>query len=212
MRPLVRIVFLGPPGAGKGTQARQVARDLGIPHLSTGDMLREAVSARTPLGMQAESHMAAGRLVPDDLVVELLRERIARSDAARGFLLDGFPRNLAQARALEGLARLDRVIYFAIDEADLLPRLTERRNCPLCGRIYNLVSNPPRADARCDADGTPLRQREDDRPEAVRTRLSVYRRETAPLLEYYGTTGILREVPARGDVDTVHRAILEALA
>ncbi|MCI4373252.1 MAG: nucleoside monophosphate kinase, partial [Thermoplasmata archaeon] len=170
-----RIVFLGPPGAGKGTQAAVLAKSLGIPHLSTGDLLRSAVAARSPLGLAAEAHMAAGRLVPDSLVLEILEERVGRNDAARGFLLDGFPRNLAQAEALDRRAPIDVVVAFEIPVDQLLPRLTGRRSCPTCHSVYNVETRPPRVPDRCDLDGTPLVQRPDDRPEAVRIRLEVYR-------------------------------------
>jgi adenylate kinase len=207
----MRIVFLGPPGAGKGTQAKLVASELKIPHLSTGDMLRAAVKARTPLGLQAEGHMKAGRLVPDDLVLGLLKERLAQPDAANGALLDGFPRNVAQAETLRSFFPIDRVLYFDIPEADLLPRLTERRSCPTCGRIYNLVTDPPRDPGRCDVEGATLVHRPDDREEAVRTRLQVYRAETAPVLEYYRAKGLLRSLGATGSVEAVHRAVKAAL-
>lgn len=213
MRPAagMRIVFLGPPGAGKGTQAKQLAQELGIPHLSTGDMLRAAVKARTPLGVEAEGHMAAGRLVPDDLVLRMLRERLGQPDAAQGCLLDGFPRNVAQARALREFCAPDRVLYFDIPEDELLPRLTERRSCPKCGRIYNLRTGPPKVPDRCDVEGATLLHRPDDRPEAVRTRFEVYQRETAPLLQYYRDERLLRTVTALGSVEEVHRAVRAAL-
>jgi adenylate kinase len=207
-----RIVFLGPPGAGKGTQAARLARELGIPHLSTGDLLRAAVAAKTPLGLAAEAHIRAGRLVPDPLVLEILGERVARDDARAGFLLDGFPRNLAQAEALDRTTGLDVVVAFEIPETLLLPRLTARRTCPTCHAVYNLTTRPPRVADRCDNDGTPLEQRPDDRPEAVRTRLEVYHRETAPLLEFYRGRGLLRPIDATGDPETVAGRVRAAVA
>jgi adenylate kinase len=194
-----RIVFLGPPGAGKGTQAATLARAFGIPHLSTGDLLRAAVAAHTPLGLAAEEHMRAGRLVPDSLVLEIVEERLARDDATRGFLLDGFPRNLAQAEALDRKTTLDVVVAFEVPTEVLLPRLTGRRTCPTCRAVYNIVTQPPRVPDHCDHDGTLLLQRPDDRPEAVGTRLEVYRSETAPLLRYYADRGLLRPIDATGD-------------
>ena len=206
-----RIVFLGPPGAGKGTQAATLAKALGIPHLSTGDLLRGAVAARSPLGLAAEAHMAAGRLVPDALVLEILEERVGRADAARGFLLDGFPRNIAQAAALDRRTPLDVVVAFEIPTEALLPRLTGRWNCPTCRSVYNVETQPPKVAGRCDHDGTPLVQRPDDRIEAVRTRLEVYRKETAPLLQYYATRGILRTIDATGDPATVGSRVRAAV-
>jgi adenylate kinase len=205
--PVYRIVFLGPPGAGKGTQAAILARDLGIPHLSTGDLLRGAVAARTSLGLEADDHMRAGRLVPDDLVLKILEERLARPDAKVGFLLDGFPRNLAQAETLERLTPLDAVVSFDVDSEELIHRLSDRRVCPQCQTVYNLSSRPPQAPGRCDKDGTPLLQRSDDRPEAVAMRLKVYAEQTAPLLDFYRKRGLLRPVDARGSPDEVARRV-----
>jgi adenylate kinase len=193
-----RIVFLGPPGAGKGTQAATLARALSIPHLSTGDLLRAAVAARTPLGVAADDHIRAGRLVPDPLVLEILGERVGHADAAAGFLLDGFPRNLAQAEALAQRTPLDVVVAFELPTDLLLTRLTGRRMCPQCKSVYNVVTQPPKVPDHCDRDGSRLVQRPDDRPEAVGTRLEVYRTETAPLLQYYSARGILRPIDATG--------------
>jgi adenylate kinase len=198
-----RIVFLGPPGAGKGTQAARIARELGIPHLSTGDLLRHASREGTPLGKEAEQHMRAGRLVPDDLVLSILSERIAEPDCQPGFLLDGFPRNVAQARALDRVAPIERVVAFRIPEGLLVERLTQRRTCPKCGTGYNLATAPPKSPGRCDREGEPLVQRSDDTEAAVRVRLKVYHEETAPLLEFYGTRGTLVEVDAVGPPDEV---------
>jgi adenylate kinase len=206
-----RIVFLGPPGAGKGTQAATLSKDLGIPHLSTGDLLRAAVAAQTPLGKAADDHMRAGRLVPDSLVLEILEERVGRDDARRGFLLDGFPRNLAQAEALDRRTTLDVVVAFEFPTEDLLPRLTGRRTCPTCHTVYNVVTQPPKVPDHCDRDGTLLVQRPDDRPEAVGTRLEVYRTETTPLLRYYADRGLLRPIDATGDPATVGARVRAAV-
>jgi adenylate kinase len=207
-----RIVFLGPPGAGKGTQAAQLAKALGIPHLSTGDLLRAAVAARTPLGLEADGHMRAGRLVPDDLVLRILEERLGAPDAREGFLLDGYPRNLAQAEALEHLTPIDVVVSFDIPSVVLVERLSSRRWCPKCQSTYNLVSQPPRVEGKCDRDATELVQRPDDRPEAVATRLRVYADQTAPLLDHYRRLGRLKPIDANGTLDEVAARVRGAVA
>jgi len=206
-----RLVFLGPPGAGKGTQAAALAQVLGIKHLSTGEILRSHVAAGTPLGREAEGFMTAGQLVPDRLVLAMLEAELRAPAASAGFLLDGFPRTLAQAEALDGLAPLDRVIFFDIGEGTLLERLTQRRHCPQCGLVYNLVTKPPATPGRCDQDGTPLVQRSDDREDAVRTRLRVYQEQTAPLLEFYTRQGRLRRLDANGPVEVVATRLRAAL-
>ncbi len=207
-----RVVFLGQPGAGKGTQAAQIVRDLKVPHLSTGDLLRAAVAARTPLGLEAEGYMRAGGLVPDALVLKILHERLELPDARVGYLLDGFPRNLAQAEALGTFAEVDRVISLDVAPELLVRRLSERRVCPKCQSVYNLSTKPPKSDEKCDQDGTPLVQRPDDRAEAVTNRLKVYAEQTAPLLEYYRKRHLLRSVDASGTPDEVAARVRSALA
>ena len=207
-----RVVFLGPPGAGKGTQAALIARELGVPHLSTGDILRAAVAAKTPLGLAAEGHMRSGGLVPDDLVLRILHERLDQPDAKVGYLLDGFPRNLAQAEALGKFSVVERVVSLDISPDLLVQRLSERRVCPKCQSVYNLTTKPPKVPDRCDLDGTPLVQRPDDRAEAIMTRLKVYAEQTAPLLEYYRKRGLLRPVDASGAPDAVAARIRKVLA
>jgi adenylate kinase len=196
-------MLLGPPGAGKGTQAAILARELGIPHLSTGDMLRTAVAHRTPLGLEADAHMRAGRLVPDALVLGILEDRLHQPDARAGFLLDGFPRTVAQAEALSRLTTLDAVVYFEIPPERLTERLSGRWTCPHCQTAYHQAFRPPRSPGRCDLDGTALVQRPDDRPEAVATRLRVYAEQTAPLLDYYRGRASLRTIDADGSPDEV---------
>jgi adenylate kinase len=206
-----RIVFLGPPGAGKGTQAAILAQQFGIPHLSTGDLLRAAVAAKTPIGLEAQQHMDAGRLVPDDLVLRILTERIGRPDASSGFLLDGYPRNLAQAEALARITPLDLVVAFDLPFPVLIERLSGRRVCPTCQTVYNIETQPPRVPGVCDRDGTALVQRPDDLPAAVRTRLEVYAEQTAPLLRYYTEKKLLRTLDARGARQDVTQRLLGLL-
>lgn len=210
--PMHRVVLLGAPGAGKGTQAKRLAATLGVPHLSTGDILRAAVHERSPLGVEADRYMRAGELVPDPLVLGLLEERLARPDARAGFILDGFPRNLAQAERLATITPLDAVLYFEIPESLLLERLTQRWSCPKCGTVYNSSTLPPKQPGRCDRDGTELVHRTDDTPEAVRQRLRVYAEQTAPLLEHYRRRGVLRTLDATGTpegvADRLNRALL----
>lgn len=205
------LVFLGPPGVGKGTQAARLARELRIPHVSTGDMLRAAVAARTPLGLEAEGHMNSGGLVPDELVLGILRERLEQPDARAGFILDGFPRNIAQAEALGRFARVEQVFSFGLPEEQLVARLSDRWVCPKCQSVYNLSSQPPKVPGTCDRDGETLVQRPDDRPEAVRVRLRVYLEKTAPLLDYYRKRNLLHPIDARGTPDEVTARLRSAL-
>jgi adenylate kinase len=211
----MRVIFLGPPGAGKGTQARRAAARLGVPQVSTGDMLREAVAAGTELGRQAKAYMDSGGLVPDAVIIGLVGEALARSDARKGFVLDGFPRTLPQAEALgrlleeRGLA-LDRVVLFRTPEAELLRRITGRRVCGQCGRNYHLASSPPAKPGICDNCGGPLRQRSDDEEATVRRRLSVYEQDTRPVVEHYRGLGLLEEVTGEGPVDRVFESMLRA--
>ncbi len=213
----MRLVFLGPPGAGKGTQARKLAREWSVPQVATGDMLREAVSNGTPLGREAKTFMDRGALVPDDVMVGLIAERLAQPDAKRGFILDGFPRTIPQADALERLlgelgVSLDRVVYFDVADAELLRRLTGRRSCPVCQSTFHVVSNPPKRENVCDRCGSALVQREDDREATVRRRLQVYAEQTAPLLDRYRKRGVLTTVAGEGKIDAIHVAIKKAVA
>ena len=206
-----RVVFLGPPGAGKGTQAARIARELGVPHLSTGDLLRAAIAAKTPLGLAAESHVSSGGLVPDPLVLQILHERLDQPDAKVGYLLDGFPRNLAQAEELGKFSEVERVVSLEISPKLLVDRLSERRICPKCQSVYNLSSKRPKVAGKCDQDGAALVQRPDDQPEAVTQRLKVYAEQTAPLLDYYRKRRLLRSVDASGTPDEVAARIRQVL-
>jgi adenylate kinase len=211
----MRVVFLGPPGAGKGTQARRAAARWGALQIATGDLLREAVAAGTTLGREAKRYMDAGELVPDGVIIGLAGETLDRPEARKGFVLDGFPRTLAQAEALDRLLQergigLDRVVLFAIDDAELVARLTGRRVCRQCGRNYHLAFSPPARAGVCDACGGELYQRTDDEEATVRRRLSVYQRDTRPLVEYYRGRGLLTEIPGGGSVDAVFDAVVKA--
>jgi adenylate kinase len=209
----MRVVFLGPPGAGKGTQARLAAARWGVLQISTGDMLRGAVAAGTELGRRAKGYMDAGELVPDDVIIGLVGETLGRPEARKGFVLDGFPRTLAQAEALDRLLDergldLDRVVLFRISDAALIERITGRRVCRQCGRNYHVKFSPPaRADV-CDACGAPLYQRSDDEEATVRRRLAVYEQDTRPLVEYYRGRSLLEAVSGEGSVDRVFEAVL----
>jgi adenylate kinase len=212
----MRLVLLGAPGSGKGTQAQRLQARHGMPQVSTGDLLREAVAAGTPLGRAARVVMDAGQLVADDIMLGIIRERLARQDAGRGFILDGFPRTIAQADGLAGQladlgVSLDAVVLLDVDPEVLLRRMAGRRSCRRCGRVFHIETNPPRGGERC-TDGGPhdLFQRPDDNEETVRRRLAVYAERTQPLIEYYAKKGMLRRIDADGTLDDVD-ARLEAV-
>ncbi len=212
----MRIILLGAPGSGKGTQAQKLVEQFTIPQVSTGDLLREAVAAGTDLGRQAKAAMDAGELVSDDIVLGMIRERLAKPDAGNGFILDGFPRNLAQAQSLDGLleelgAPLDAAVLMDVDFDVLLKRLTGRRTCAGCGRVYNVYFFPPAKEGVCDACGGELRQRDDDNEATISQRLKVYEAQTAPLIEFYESRDKLKVVPAEGDIDAVYERLVAAL-
>jgi len=204
----MRLVFLGPPGVGKGTQAVNLSSSRGIPKISTGDILREAVSKGTPLGIQAKGFMDEGRLVPDDIVVGMIQDRTAAPDCRPGYILDGFPRNIAQAEALAKMfsetgSVLDLVLNLELPEEELMRRLSSRWNCPGCQAVYNLQRKVPKEGPMCDHCHTPLIQRSDDSPETIQKRLKVYREETMPLIPYYESRGLLVPIDASGEVEKV---------
>ena len=212
----MHVIFLGAPGAGKGTQAAEVARDLKLAHIATGDMFREAQKKGTALGLQAKGYMEKGQLVPDEITVAMLLERISAPDCQGGVIFDGFPRTLAQAQALDGaLAKqgkaIDRVIYIKVEEEELLKRLGGRWICRYCQTPYHEVSSPPKVKGKCDKCGGGLYQRDDDKPATVKERLKVYFTQTAPLIDYYTKTGKLAEVDGVGAVAEVRKAILDSL-
>ncbi len=212
----MHLVMLGPPGAGKGTQAALLARAHNVPHISTGDMLRGAVSDGTDLGRTAAEYMERGDLVPDDVVIGITRDRLQASDTRRGFVVDGFPRTPSQAKSLHAMLadtdrNLDLVLNLEVAEGELIRRLTGRRVCPKCGETYHLVFNPPRALGTCDRCGKDLVQREDDTESTVRQRLQVYRRQSEPLVEHYLKAGLLVTVDGTGTVEQVHERVLSAI-
>ncbi len=204
----MNILFMGPPGAGKGTQAERIVDEFGVPHISTGDAFRLAMKENTPLGQKAKEYVDQGLLVPDEVTNGIVRDRLSLPDCEAGFLLDGFPRTLAQAEALDAMLadmgrKIDHVINLKVDRSLLLARLTGRRICKSCGSTYHVLFNPPKQEAVCDKCGGELYQRSDDTEEKVGTRLDEYTSKTAPLLEYYGNKGLLREVDGEKDIDAV---------
>jgi len=212
----LKIIFIGPPGSGKGTQAKRLASRLEVPHISTGDMLREAVAGGTEVGRKAAPIMALGHLVPDDLMIEIVDERLAKADAAKGFILDGFPRTLVQAEKLDrivGNGKIGlRVLQLLVPDEAIVRRITLRRTCPQCGAIYHLENQPPASDSVCDRDGAEVIARPDDNETAVRKRLDVFHRDTVPVASYYKAKSVLREVDGVGPVDEVFERIEKSLA
>lgn len=212
----MRAILMGPPGAGKGTQAAGLIEKYQIPHISTGDMFRSAIKAGTPLGLKAKQFMDAGSLVPDEVTIGIVAERLAEEDCANGFLLDGFPRTIAQADALDKILvdlkmKLDGVLNIEAAEAKLIERLTGRRICRQCGATYHMVFNPPSAEGVCDKCGGELYQRSDDTLETAKNRLDVYNLQTQPLIEYYQRKGILKKINGDQDISKVLEDILAAL-
>ena len=212
----MRIVLLGAPGSGKGTQARRLQADLGWPQVSTGDLLRDAVRAGTEMGLRAKAAMEAGYLVADDVVLGIIKERLGSADAAQGYVLDGFPRNRPQAEALEGVLAelgqvLDTAVFMDVDRELLMKRLTGRRTCSRTGKLLNIYFSPPEELAACTSAGGELLQRDDDREDTIKNRLEVYKRETQPLIDYYRRRGLLRVVRAEGLIDDVYAGLRDAL-
>lgn len=212
----MRIILLGPPGAGKGTQAKLLVERLQIPQISTGDMLRAAVKDGTPLGRQAKAHMDRGALVPDDVIIGLVRERLQDPDCARGYILDGFPRTVAQAEALETTLAdlrlsLDHVLCLDVPSEDLVVRIAGRRTCRQCGAMSHVRFSPTKRDGVCDVCGGETYQRDDDREETVRRRLTVYGDQTAPLVRFYEGRGLLRRVAGTGEIDQIFARMVQSL-
>jgi adenylate kinase len=213
----VRLVLVGPPGAGKGTQAQFIAEHASVPKISTGDIFRANVSQGTPLGLQAKAFMDRGDLVPDDVTIEMVRNRLREPDAIEGFLLDGFPRTVPQAEVLDDVLRetadtkLDVVLELVVENDEVVRRLSGRRTCRSCNRIWHVDFDPPATEGVCDADGGELYQREDDKAETVQNRLEVYAESTAPLVAYYANRGVLVGIDATGPVDDVTQRAIDAL-
>ncbi len=212
----MNLIMLGPPGAGKGTQAAMLAQRLGIPHVASGDLFREAVKAETDLGLMAKSYMDRGELVPDDVTIAMIRERLLKPDCQTGIILDGFPRTIEQAEALtelfaEQVRVIDAALFIDASEEELVRRLSSRWVCRNCEAVYNVISNPPKEEGKCDVCGGELYQRSDDKPETVRNRIRVYWKQTSPLIDYYRDEGLLITIKSEGGIEHVQQKILEAL-
>ena len=213
----MRLVLVGPPGAGKGTQAQYIAEHLRVPQISTGDIFRANVSSGTPLGVQAKAFMDRGDLVPDDVTIDMVRNRLREPDAVGGFLLDGFPRTVPQAQVLDDMlretsdAKLDVVLELVVDDDEVIRRLSGRRTCRTCNHIWHVDFDPPAVEGVCDLDGGALYQRDDDKAETIANRLDVYAASTAPLVSYYAERGLLVGIDATGPVDDVTQRAIDAL-
>ncbi len=212
----MRLIFLGPPGAGKGTQAKMLIDRYGIPQISTGDILRAAVKEGTPMGKKAKEYMEAGKLVTDDIVIGIMQDRLKQDDCKKGFILDGFPRTVAQAEALDAMLNelnmpLDKVLALTVPDSELLTRLTGRRTCKSCGQMYHVVFDPPKKENVCDKCGGELYQRADDNEETIKNRLSVYHSQTAPLLDYYKKKGLLSEIDGTSTPENIFKALVAVL-
>jgi adenylate kinase len=212
----MRLVLVGAPGAGKGTQAKYIAQHFGVPPISTGDIFRANLAAQTPLGIEAKRYMDAGELVPDEVTIGIVRDRLSQDDAEHGFLLDGFPRTVPQAEALNDMLvelgrPLDAVLELEVDEDEVVRRLSGRRTCRKCGHIWHVEFDPPAKPDVCDKCGGELFQRDDDKPETIHRRLAVYREQTAPLVGFYRDAGLLRTIRAVGQVDEITALAIKAL-
>jgi adenylate kinase len=207
----MNLIFLGPPGAGKGTMATRLAEERGIPHISTGDIFRENINNETELGKQVKAILDSGELVPDELTIELVKDRLKQEDAKAGFILDGFPRTIPQAEALEGFATIDTVVRFVLGDEEIIKRLSGRRVHKPSGRTYHVVFNPPKAPGKDDVTGEELIQRPDDREESIKNRLEVYRRQTEPLVNFYQEKGLLIDIDASPEPDSVFANLVASL-
>jgi len=212
----MRIIFLGPPGAGKGTQAKMLIDRYGIPQISTGDILRAAVKEGTPMGKKAKEYMDSGKLVPDEVVIGIMQDRLKEADCAKGFILDGFPRTVAQAEALEKMLKelnmpIDKVLALEVPDEVLIERLTGRRTCKSCGQMYHVKFDPPKNVDKCDKCNGELFQRDDDKEETIKNRLSVYHAQTAPLLDFYGKKGMVIKIDGTKTPDEIFKSLINVL-
>ena len=212
----LNIILLGPPGCGKGTQAKMLTEKYHIPQISTGDILREAVKNKTPLGLEDKTYMDSGKLVPDDVVIGIIQDRLKQPDCEKGFILDGFPRTVVQAEALDDTLKtmgkkIEHAISISVDEEELLRRLTGRRTCRSCGAMFHILFNPPKKEGICDKCSGELYQRDDDKEETIRNRLNVYNQQTAPLIDYYQKKELLRTIEGVGKIEDIFRKIEEVI-
>jgi len=209
----MKLILLGPPGAGKGTQAEILNKKLNIPTISTGNILRAAVKNGTPVGLQAKAYMDAGKLVPDEVIIGVISERLAEADCQNGFILDGVPRTIAQAEALEKAGiQFDAVVSIEISDEEIERRMTGRRTCVNCGATYHMVAAPPKQEGVCDKCGQALQQRKDDKPETVKARLATYHKETEPLKDFYAQRGVLKSIQNQPTIEATNAVIMEVLA
>ena len=208
----MKLIMLGAPGAGKGTQAAILSERLGIPTISTGNILRAAVKNGTPVGLEAKRYMDAGQLVPDQVIIDIIVERLGEADCRNGFILDGVPRTIPQAEALENAGvKFDCVLDIEVPDSEIMNRMTGRRACTACGATYHVVAAPPKREGVCDSCGAPLVQRDDDKPETVQSRLDVYHSQTEPLKEFYAKRGVLKPVAFQSGIEATTKAIVDAL-
>lgn len=208
----MRLIMFGAPGAGKGTQAAILSQRLGIPTISTGNILRAAVKNGTPVGLEAKRYMDAGQLVPDQVIIDIIVERLGEADCRNGFILDGVPRTIPQAEALENAGvKFDCVLDIEVPDSEIMNRMTGRRACTACGATYHVVAAPPKTEGVCDACGAALVQRDDDKPETVQSRLDVYHSQTEPLKEFYAKRGVLKPVAFQSGIEATTKAIVDAL-
>jgi len=207
----MKLVIFGPPSAGKGTQAQKLAKKYGIPQVATGDLLREQVAKKTPIGLKVKEYLDAGRLGPDDLIVQMIADRVSKPDCMSGYILDGFPRTIGQARELEKMTEVDIVLNIVVDLELLVERAVGRRICPKCAAVYHVKFNPPKREGVCDKCGSSLIQRDDDKETTVRNRLKVYQEQTAPLVEHFKQKGKLVDIDGSGGIDSVQDQMVAAI-
>lgn len=208
---MLKLIIFGPPSAGKGTQAQRLSKEYGLPQVSTGDLLREAVAKKTPLGVKIKSYLDTGKLGPDDLIVQLIKERVSKPDCAKGYLLDGFPRTMGQAKELDKMTDIDLVLNIVVDHESLVERAVGRRICMKCNAVYNVSSNPPEKEGVCDKCGSELIQRDDDKEATVRNRLRVYQEQTAPLIEHFRRKGNIVDIDGSKGIDGVYAQMRSAI-